>query len=89
MSNSSQELVELVSIMKNVLKLNPYFRLTVRECLLNKVFDKYRDNKKERMLNLMYQTRYQAKSYSKSGNTLTKYQVQLEIDRPDVFNYDA
>jgi hypothetical protein len=75
--------------MKNTLKLNPYFRLTARECLLNKVFDKFRDTKKERMLNLMYQTRYQAKSYSNSDSTLTKYQVQLEIDKPDVFNYDA
>jgi len=36
--------------MESLLKLNPFFRPTARECLRNKVFDCYRDMRKERIL---------------------------------------
>ena len=37
-------------MLKHVIKLNPYFRLTAQECLTYKVFDPYRAAKKERIL---------------------------------------
>ena len=40
-------------MLKELIKLNPYLRATAQECLLNPIFDKYRDTKKEKILTEM------------------------------------
>ena len=43
----------LVIMLNNLLKFNPYFRPTALECLTSKVFDNYRDHRKENILSEM------------------------------------
>jgi len=37
-------------MLQSILKMNPYFRPTAHECLINKIFDPYRDIIKEKIL---------------------------------------
>jgi len=48
--HKNKRALEIVDLMESLLKLNPFFRPSARECLRNKVFDAYRDTAKENIL---------------------------------------
>ena len=61
---------EVIELMKNLLKFNPYFRMTAYECMQQKVFDPVRDPTKEKILNYMHQENIQTyNSHSNSSST--------------------
>ena len=67
----------LVVMLKNLLKFNPYFRPTALECLTNKVFDNYRDPRKENILSEMITRHSEIKQ---TANELEK--VKAETTAP-------
>ena len=46
----SKETRDLVVIVINLLKLNPYFRPSALECLKNPIFDGFRNIEKEKII---------------------------------------
>jgi len=52
-SELSERCHELITILENLLKLNPYLRYTAHECIRKKIFDPYRDTRKEKVLSEM------------------------------------
>jgi len=56
-STLSPKVREIVTIFENLMTINPYMRPTAHECLKNKIFDKFRDVKKEKILNEMQKKR--------------------------------
>ena len=40
-------------MLENLLQLNPYYRMTAYECLQNRVFDKYRDLRREEAIKVV------------------------------------
>ena len=44
---------QMVDILENLLQLNPYFRMTAYECLQNRIFDKYRDPRREEAIKVL------------------------------------
>lgn len=55
--------------MKNLLKFNPYFRMTAYECIQSKVFDPVRDLTKEKILNHMHQENTQTYNSQTTSNS--------------------
>jgi len=53
---------DLITILKSLLQLNPYFRMTASECLKLKIFDPIRNQHKEKILKDMTETRRAAQS---------------------------
>jgi len=78
MSKTGTKSNQIVNMLENLLKLNPYMRNSARECLKNKIFDPYRNVVKETIINEMYKKRHEADN---------QYQINLHIDQPDVFDY--
>ena len=68
---------------ESMLKLNPYLRVTARECLSNSIFDPYRNSIKESIINEMY-----IKRQDKDQNISNQYQIHLEVDAPNVVDYN-
>jgi hypothetical protein len=55
--------------MKNLLKFNPYFRMTAFECIQSKVFDPVRDINKEKILSYMHQENTQSYNGNSQGSS--------------------
>jgi hypothetical protein len=53
----------VVEIMLKLLQLNPFFRPTAKECIKNKVFDPFRDARKERILDEMVRKRQEEQAF--------------------------
>ena len=53
----------VVEIMLKLLQLNPFFRPTAKECIKNKVFDPFRDSRKERILDEMVRKRQEEQAF--------------------------
>jgi hypothetical protein len=66
---------ELPDLLSNLLSLNPYFRMTSLECILNfKMFDSIRDQYKEAGLKKMAESKHSL--------------IELDIDSQDAFDYE-
>ena len=57
---------DLVPMLRSLLQLNPYFRPTAQECLMDKVFDQCRDPSKEQILSQMLFRRQQSSAPKQS-----------------------
>ena len=79
----------LVTILANLMKLNPYFRWTAFECLQNKVFDPYRDANKERILSEMQRKRHHDDAFpgQRLASQVKGHQLLLDVDEANAFDY--
>jgi len=63
--------------MKNMLKFNPYFRMSSYECIHHKIFDGVRDPLREKILTKMRQENLRALNQSQSPNLSGANSVQV------------
>ena len=57
LSQRGKRVEELAVLLQNIVTVNPYFRMTARECLSNRVFDPFRDPVKEKIISELHKNK--------------------------------
>jgi len=76
-----------VTIFESLVTLNPYLRPTAYECLKNKVFDPFRDVRKEKILDSMQSKRQEDNAFPNLAGSKIDQGFQLDIDKEDAYDY--